>query len=84
MIVKRVKPSEVPLRYQDYKPSEWPGGHGDWVAEREEWNAAQEPVTETGIAHDGRSYAIRHGPLGDLTDLLRARREARLTDSTSA
>jgi hypothetical protein len=76
---KRAKPSAVPAKYQCYRPEEWPGGWGEFIEEREEWNAAQEPVIIAGVHHDGRAYAYPAGPLGDFTDLVKARREARLT-----
>lgn len=81
---KRPRPSAVPAKYRRYKPSEWPGGHGDWVAAREEWNAAQERVVIAGTRHDGGAYAYEAGPLGDFTDLVRARREARAIDVAQA
>ncbi|SRR5712691_7131320 len=79
------KPATVPLKYRRYKASDWPeGGWGEYVEAREAWNASQEPVTIAGQHHDGRRFAYTAGPLGDLTDLIRARREARLIDITAA
>jgi len=74
------KPSEAPLKYRRYRREDWPQGHGDWVTEREAWAAAQEPVLIEGTHHDGRRFAYAAGPLGDLTSMIQARREARLTD----
>jgi hypothetical protein len=39
---KRDRRPAVPVKYRRYVPDEWPeGGWGQWVRERETWNAAQ-------------------------------------------
>jgi hypothetical protein len=81
---KLEKPPRVPDKYRRYRPQDWPGGWGEWAAEREKWAAAQEPVLISGTHHDGTPYACTATPLGDLTDLVRAAREARLTDFPEA
>jgi hypothetical protein len=82
----RSKKSHValpPLKYRKYVSGDWPGGCAQWCAEREEWNAAQEPVLYAGTspAGAGLSWSYLAGPLGDQVDLFRARREARLMDA---
>lgn len=78
---KREKPSTVPDKFARNKPSEWPGGSGDWVTAREKWNTEQEPVVISGVHHDGRPYSYLAGPLSDRTSLVRARIEARMLDA---
>jgi hypothetical protein len=75
------KPVRVPLKYRRYRAEDWrEGGWHQWVTEREAWAKAQPPVIIAGQRHDGTRYAYPATPLGDLTDLIRARREARMLD----
>jgi hypothetical protein len=72
----------VPQRYKRYRPEDWPGGWHAWVTEREAWAAEQPPVTISGQRYDGAPYSYLATPLGDFTDLVKARREARMIDFT--
>ena len=78
------KPLPVPARLRRYRPADWPGGWAEFAAEREAWSAAQEPVLIAGQHDDGRMFAYLAGPLGDKTDLIRMRREARGLDIATA
>jgi hypothetical protein len=75
---KRDQCPTVPARYRRYRPDEWPGGWGEWVREREAWNARQPKILLAGHG-PACPWSYLAGPLGDSTDLMRARREARLT-----
>lgn len=77
---RRDKPNPVPARFRTYKPADWPSGFGEWIAEREEWAGAQEPVRVSYADWSGRPCTACTTPLGDGTALARARREARLLD----
>lgn len=77
---KLEKPVPVPSRFARYRAEDWPGGWFEFVEQREKWNDQQERVLIAGQLHDGSPYAYTAGPLGDLTDLIRMRREARMLD----
>jgi hypothetical protein len=78
---KRDQRPTAPAKYLRYRPEEWPGGWGEWVREREAWNARQPKILLAGDSPAG-PWSYLAGPLGDKTDLMRARREARLTAFT--
>ncbi len=78
---KRSRLPPIPAKYLRYRPEDWPGGASEWIAERESWNDAQSPVVYAGSSPNGLTWAYEAGPLGDAVDLMRARREARMTDS---
>jgi hypothetical protein len=76
---KRDKRPAVPLKYRQYRPHDWPeGGWGQWVREREAWARAQPAIVITGADAYGTPWRCVITPLGDKTDLIRARREARM------
>jgi hypothetical protein len=78
MRAKRARPSPVPAKYRRYWPADW-DNWGQWVTEREAWDADQEPVLLAGCDSYGNAYSYQAGPVGDSTDLMRARREARMS-----
>lgn len=77
---KRPPPQRVPVKFRRYRPAEW-DSPGAWIREREAWNAAQAPVLYAGRDAYGNPYSYLAGPLGDSTDLARARHEAWLIDA---
>ena len=84
MRTKRPRLPVIPAKYLKYKSQDWPGGPGQFVAEREAWNEAQPPVLHAGSTPGGLSWAYEAGPLGDLTDCMRVRREVRMLCSARA
>jgi hypothetical protein len=74
------KPLQVPVKYRRFRSQDWPEGWGEYVEAREAWAAAQSPVVISGTLYNGNPFSYTCGPLGDLTDLIRARREARMLD----
>jgi len=76
---KREHRPRIPARFLRYRPDEWPGGPEQWVREREAWARAQPPIVTTGTDAYGTPWRCVVTPLGDRTDMMRARREARLT-----
>ena len=78
MRAKRARPSPVPAKFARFRAADWPSW-GQWVTEREAWNEGQDPVLRSGMDAYGNPWAYESGPLGDSTDLMRARREARMT-----
>lgn len=74
---KRDKRPEVPARYRRYVPGQW-DSPGQWMREREAWARAQPAIVTTGADAYGTPWRCVVTPLGDSTDLMRARREARL------
>lgn len=74
------KPSPVPLRYRRYRAGDGWSSPSDWAVKRQQWAEAQPPVRLDYTDHSGNQRSYLTTPLGDLTDLIRARREARLLD----
>ena len=74
---KRDKRPAVPAKYRRYVRGQW-DNPGQWVRERETWAKAQPPVVLAGADAYGRPWRCVVTPLGDKTDLIRARREARM------
>lgn len=68
----------IPQKYRKYDPAQWPGGPGEFISARESWAASQPPVLIAGQDGSGRSWAYEATVLGDLVDLMKARREARM------
>jgi len=75
---KRPRLPVIPAKYRRFDPSQWPGGPGQWISEREQWNSIQPEVLYAGTSPAGLSWSYLAGPLGDVTDCMQARREARL------
>ncbi len=73
----------IPQKYRKYDPAQWPGGPGEWVAERESWAVSQPPVLIAGQDSSGRSWSYEATVLGDVCDLMKARREARMLSSAT-
>lgn len=82
MRTKRPRLAPVPAKYRRYRPDEWTGGWSQWVTEREAWNEAAPSVLHAGSDSLGRSWRYWSGPLGDTTDEMVARREARMLAAT--